>query len=116
LRDRADHFPDELSGGEMQRVAVARALIAEPDAVLCDEPTGNLDSANSREILRLLRSLPEIEGRTVVMVTHDPAAAAYADRLILIRDGLVEDDRRQEPLVNGVPTSEGIQQARGVRR
>src|SRR5258707_3299090 len=71
LRERADHFPDELSGGEMQRVAIARALIAEPDAVLCDEPTGNLGSANSTEILKLLRSLPESEGRTVIMVTHD---------------------------------------------
>jgi putative ABC transport system ATP-binding protein len=100
----------------MQRVAIARALIAEPDAVLCDEPTGNLDSVNSKEILTLLRSLPETEGRTVIMVTHDPAAAAYGDRLILIRDGLVEDDRRQEPLVNGAPASEAIQQARGVFR
>jgi putative ABC transport system ATP-binding protein len=116
LRERAEHFPDELSGGEMQRVAIARALIAEPDAVLCDEPTGNLDSVNSKEILTLLRSLPETEGRTVIMVTHDPAAAAYGDRLILIRDGLVEEDRRQEPLVNGVPASEAIQQARGVFR
>ena len=116
LNDRADHYPDEMSGGEMQRVAIARALIAEPDAVLCDEPTGNLDSTNSKEILKLLRSLPETEGRTVIMVTHDAAAAAYGDRLVLIRDGLVEDDRRQEPLVNGVPSGESIQQARGVRR
>jgi putative ABC transport system ATP-binding protein len=89
LFDRADHFPEELSGGEMQRVAIARALVTEPDAVLCDEPTGNLDSANSKEILTLLRSLPEAGQRTVVMVTHDPHAAAYGDRLIQIRDGLV---------------------------
>jgi putative ABC transport system ATP-binding protein len=116
LRERADHFPDELSGGEMQRVAIARALIAEPDAVLCDEPTGNLDSVNSTEVLKLLRSLPEHEGRTVVMVTHDHGAAAYGDRLILIRDGLVEDDRRQKPQVNGAPATEGIQQARGAWR
>ncbi len=114
LRDRADHFPDELSGGEMQRVAIARALIAEPDAVLCDEPTGNLDSVTSKEILKLLRSLPETEGRTVIMVTHDPNAAAYGDRLILIRDGLLEADRRQEPSTNGAPVEEGIRRAGGV--
>jgi putative ABC transport system ATP-binding protein len=90
LRPRADHFAEELSGGEMQRVAVARALVTEPDAVLCDEPTGNLDSVTSKEVLGLLRSLPESGKRSVVMVTHDPQAAAYADRLIKIRDGLVD--------------------------
>ena len=90
LCPRADHFPDEMSGGEMQRVAVARALVTDPDAVLCDEPTGNLDSANSQEILNLLRSLPESGKRSVVMVTHDPTAGAYGDRLVHIRDGLVE--------------------------
>lgn len=92
LADRADHFPEELSGGEMQRVAVARALVAEPEAVLCDEPTGNLDSAASKEVLTLLRALPEPGKRAVVLVTHDPTAAAYGDRLITIRDGLVERD------------------------
>jgi putative ABC transport system ATP-binding protein len=92
LRHRESHFPDELSGGEMQRVAVARALVSEPDAVLCDEPTGNLDSATSKEILTLLRSLPESGRRSVVMVTHDAQAAAYGNRLIKIRDGLIESD------------------------
>jgi putative ABC transport system ATP-binding protein len=93
LRERADHFPDEMSGGEMQRVAIARALVGEPEAVLCDEPTGNLDSATSEEILKLLQDLPA-KGRTaVVMVTHDQQAAAYGDRLIQIRDGLVESDK-----------------------
>ena len=89
LGHRGEHHPEEMSGGEMQRVAVARALVMEPEAVLCDEPTGNLDSANSRDILKLLRSLPEQGRRSVVMVTHDPQAAAYADRLVHIRDGLV---------------------------
>src|SRR5436305_8578109 len=81
---RADHFPDEMSGGEMQRVAVARALVTEPDAVLCDEPTGNLDSASSHDILTLLRNLPESGRRSVVMVTHESGAAAFGDRLVQI--------------------------------
>ncbi|HWG44965.1 MAG TPA: ABC transporter ATP-binding protein [Gemmataceae bacterium] len=89
LGHRAEHHPEEMSGGEMQRVAIARALVTEPEAVLCDEPTGNLDSANSREIMLLLRSLPESGRRSVVMVTHDPQAAAYGDRLVNIRDGLL---------------------------
>jgi putative ABC transport system ATP-binding protein len=89
LADRAGHFAEELSGGEMQRVAVARALVTEPEAVLCDEPTGNLDSANSRDVLALLRKLPEDGRRAVVMVTHDPAAAAVGDRIVHIRDGLM---------------------------
>jgi putative ABC transport system ATP-binding protein len=99
LAGRAGHFPEEMSGGEMQRVAVARALVTEPEAVLCDEPTGNLDSANSREVLALLRSLPDGGQRAVVMVTHDPAAAAVGDRLVRLRDGRIEtilaaDERR----------------------
>jgi putative ABC transport system ATP-binding protein len=93
---RADHFPDEMSGGEMQRVAVARALIADPEAVLCDEPTGNLDTATSREILTLLGKLPEPGKRAVVMVTHDPSGAQYGTRLVKIRDGLLEAD---EPVI-----------------
>jgi putative ABC transport system ATP-binding protein len=92
LQHRAEHFPDEMSGGEMQRVAVARALVSEPDAVLCDEPTGNLDSATSKEILTLLRGLPESGRRSVVIVTHDAGAAGYGDRLIKIRDGLISDE------------------------
>jgi putative ABC transport system ATP-binding protein len=104
LTGRAGHFPEELSGGEMQRVAVARALVTEPEAVLCDEPTGNLDSANSRDVLALLRGLPDDGRRAVVMVTHDPAAAAVGDRLVRIRDGRLEqmepqmhaDQRRSE--------------------
>jgi putative ABC transport system ATP-binding protein len=90
LRDRASHFPDEMSGGEMQRVAIARALVIEPEAVLCDEPTGNLDSATSGDILRLLRSIPEPGKRSVVMVTHDAQAASYGDRVVHIKDGRVD--------------------------
>src|SRR5436305_10544478 len=79
LKERAEHFPDEMSGGEMQRVAIARALVIQPDAVLCDEPTGNLDSANGLEILRMLREVPRNGRRVVVMVTHDASAAAHGD-------------------------------------
>jgi putative ABC transport system ATP-binding protein len=92
LLDRAEHFPDEMSGGEMQRVAIARALVTEPEAVLCDEPTGNLDSATSEEILKLLRSLPEPGKRSVVMVTHDEHAARFGDRIVHIRDGRVDSE------------------------
>ncbi len=92
LDPRKDHYPEELSGGEMQRVAVARALIADPDAVLCDEPTGNLDTATSRDILELLSKLPAPNRRAVILVTHDPSAAAYGTRLVKIRDGVIESD------------------------
>ncbi|MBV8228382.1 MAG: ABC transporter ATP-binding protein [Planctomycetaceae bacterium] len=90
LWGRAGYFPEELSGGEMQRVAIARALVTGPELVLCDEPTGSLDSAASRAVLKLLRTLPEPGRRSIVMVTHDPQAAASGDRLIRIRDGRVD--------------------------
>jgi putative ABC transport system ATP-binding protein len=92
LGERAAHFPEELSGGEMQRVAIARALVTEPEALLCDEPTGNLDTATSADILGLLRNIPKPGRQAVVMVTHDPNAAAYGDRTVSIRDGLVESE------------------------
>ena len=91
LGARADHFPEEMSGGEMQRVAVARALVADPDAVICDEPTGNLDTVTSRDVLALLKEL-RTPTRCVIMVTHDPTASAFGTRLIRIRDGLIESD------------------------
>src|SRR5262249_15234461 len=97
LLDRAEHFPDEMSGGEMQRVAIARALVIEPEAVLCDEPTGNLDSATSEEILKLLRSLPERGKRSVVMVTHDAHAARFGDRIVHLCDGRTD----REEWLNG---------------
>ncbi|MBL8840403.1 MAG: ABC transporter ATP-binding protein [Planctomycetes bacterium] len=87
LAARADHLPDQLSGGERQRVAIARALIADPPVLLCDEPTGSLDSVRGQEIFALLRSLAHDEGRTVVVVTHDPAAEPFADRVVRLRDG-----------------------------
>jgi len=87
LSDRAAHRPDELSGGQQQRVAIARALINEAPLVLADEPTGNLDSQSGEDILALLRALVDEHRRTVIMVTHDPRAASYADRVILLVDG-----------------------------
>ncbi|MBY0230705.1 MAG: ABC transporter ATP-binding protein [Gemmataceae bacterium] len=93
MSHRADHYPDEMSGGEMQRVAIARALVGNPEAIVCDEPTGNLDSHNSAEVLKLLRSLPDGK-RSVVMVTHDSAAARYGDRLVEIRDGVIAKEER----------------------
>jgi putative ABC transport system ATP-binding protein len=113
LSGRASHFPEELSGGEMQRVAIARALVIEPEAVLCDEPTGNLDSATSKEILALLRSLPEPGKRAVVMVTHDGAAAVYGDRIVHIRDGVIDTEEtvvrpEEEDGVGRVPPAEPL--------
>jgi putative ABC transport system ATP-binding protein len=87
LRERLRHRPAELSGGQQQRVAIARALLPRPDVVFADEPTGNLDSRSGAEVLGLLRSSARETGQTVVMVTHDPAAAAYADRVVLLADG-----------------------------
>ena len=87
LAARAEHLPSELSGGEQQRVSIARALLMRPALVLADEPTGNLDSHSSREILGLLGELNRDEGHTIVMVTHDPAAAATAGRVVFLRDG-----------------------------
>ena len=92
LQDRLTHRPAELSGGQQQRVAVARALVSRPAVVFADEPTGNLDSRASEEILRMLRRSVDELGQTVVMVTHDPEAASYADRLLVLRDGLVVHD------------------------
>lgn len=91
LADRLANRPDQLSGGQQQRVAIARALVADPEVILADEPTGNLDTRASDEIAGLLRDVSKKYGRTVVMVTHDPRIAAYADRIIFLKDGKVVD-------------------------
>ncbi|SEM18377.1 ABC transporter ATP-binding protein [Nonomuraea pusilla] len=87
LRDRLRHKPSELSGGQQQRVAVARALISKPQVIFADEPTGNLDSRSGAEVLAFLRTSVRELGQTIVMVTHDPVAASYADRVVFLRDG-----------------------------
>jgi putative ABC transport system ATP-binding protein len=92
LANRLRHRPAELSGGQQQRVAVARALVARPDVIFADEPTGNLDSRAGGEVLRLLREAVDELGQTVVMVTHDPSAAAIADRVLFLADGKVREE------------------------
>jgi putative ABC transport system ATP-binding protein len=97
LGDRLDHHPNQLSGGQQQRVAIARALVNRPRVILADEPTGNLDSHASVEMMALLQELGD-DGITVVLVTHEPDIAAHARRVIVVRDGQIEEDRRAEPL------------------
>ncbi len=94
LRDRLGHRPNELSGGQQQRVAGARALVSRPAIVFADEPTGNLDSRASAELLSFLRDAVRDHGQTIVMVTHDAVAAGYADRVVFLADGLVVDEMR----------------------
>ena len=93
LQDRQSHYPIQLSGGEQQRVAVARAFACRPAILLADEPTGNLDSATGRQVIDLLLALNRDHGSTLVLVTHDPDLASYADRIITLRDGRIESDR-----------------------
>ena len=101
LRDRLHHRPNELSGGQQQRVACARALVSRPDIVFADEPTGNLDSAASAEVLSFLRRSVDEHRQTIVMVTHDPVAAAYTDRVVFLADGKIVDELRS-------PTAEDV--------
>ena len=93
LLPRAGHLPSELSGGQQQRVAVARALVTDPAILLADEPTGNLDSESSIEIMKLLRDLNQ-QGRTIVLITHEPDIAAFAQRVVRVRDGVIVSDER----------------------
>jgi putative ABC transport system ATP-binding protein len=101
LRDRLSHRPTQLSGGQQQRVACARALVTRPEVVFADEPTGNLDSRSCAEVLNFLRRSVREFGQTIVMVTHDPNAASYADRVIFLADGRVVDELR-EPTADAV--------------
>jgi putative ABC transport system ATP-binding protein len=94
LGDRAGYRPAQLSGGQQQRVAIARAMVAEPEVIFADEPTGALDTGRAQEVLELLRSATDRDGRTVVMVTHDPVAAAVADRVVFLADGRIADELR----------------------
>ena len=87
LFDRRNHRPHELSGGEMQRVAICRALINDPEIILADEPTGNLDSSTGRQVLEILRRLKEEQGKTILLVTHSQEGAAMADRILRMQDG-----------------------------
>jgi putative ABC transport system ATP-binding protein len=101
LRDRLSHRPAELSGGQQQRVAAARALASSPSIVFADEPTGNLDSNASAELLGFLRRSVDEFGQTIVMVTHDPVAASHADHVLFLKDGKVVDEMR-DPTADGV--------------
>jgi putative ABC transport system ATP-binding protein len=101
LKDRLGHRPSQLSGGQQQRVAVARALASKPDIIFGDEPTGNLDSRSGAEVLGFLRNSVRELGQTVVMVTHDPVAAAYADRVVFLADGRIVDEMYR-------PTSDAV--------
>jgi putative ABC transport system ATP-binding protein len=115
LADRMHHRPNQLSGGQQQRVAVARALITRPAVVFADEPTGNLDSRSGAEVLSLLRASVRELGQTVVMVTHDPRAAGYADRVVFLGDGVVVDELR-EPTPDTVLEHMGRLEAESLRR
>jgi len=97
LSDRKHHKPDQLSGGQQQRVAIARAFVNDPEIVLADEPTGNLDSKSGTAILELLRKTCNDLGATIVMVTHDPRAASYADRVVFLKDGEIVRELKQTP-------------------
>jgi putative ABC transport system ATP-binding protein len=108
IRDRATHRPAELSGGQQQRVAIARALVSKPAIVFADEPTGNLDSKTSGEILELMRDSVDSYGQTTVMVTHDPRAAAIADRVLFLADGLIVEDRRDITAAEVLTVMQGL--------
>ena len=106
LAGREQSHPNQLSGGQQQRVAIARALVNRPSILLADEPTGNLDSTNSAEIMDVLTNLNREQGITVIVVTHDPDVAAYADRVVTFRDGVIISDTRKEGTAAQRPRAE----------
>jgi putative ABC transport system ATP-binding protein len=110
LRDRLHHRPSELSGGQQQRVAVGRALASRPEIVFGDEPTGNLDSRSSNEVLRILRESVDRLGQTVVLVTHDPHAASFADRVLFLNDGRIVDELRAPTAESVLDRMKGLEQ------
>ena len=103
LADRADHHSSQLSGGQQQRVAIARALVGEAPIIMADEPTGNLDTRTSYEVMAILQGLVD-QGKTVILVTHEPDIAAYASRVVTLRDGLIIDDKLQTPIKAEAPS------------
>lgn len=113
LGDRLHHHPNQMSGGQQQRVAVARALVTQPRLMVADEPTGNLDSRTSVEIMALFQELGR-SGITLLLVTHEPDIARYASRVVVMRDGLVQSDRRQAPLVADVAAARAEAVAAGI--
>jgi putative ABC transport system ATP-binding protein len=108
LKGRTSHRPSELSGGQQQRVAIARALVSRPAIVFADEPTGNLDSKTSGEILQLLRDSVTTYGQTTVMVTHEPRAAAIADRVLFLADGLIVEERKDMSAADVITLMQGL--------
>jgi len=110
LQDRVHHRPNELSGGQQQRVAIARALVSRPTILFADEPTGNLDSSTSDEILEVMRTSVDALGQTTLMVTHDASAAAIADRVLFLADGRIVED------VEGLSEHEVLSTMEGLRR
>jgi putative ABC transport system ATP-binding protein len=113
LRDRLTHRPSELSGGQQQRVACARALASRPTIVFADEPTGNLDSRSGAEVLGFLRRSVDEFGQTIVMVTHDPGAASYADRVLFLADGRIVDEMLDPTAERVLERMKAFEQARG---
>ena len=109
LAERLSHRPSELSGGQQQRVACARALVSRPEIIFGDEPTGNLDSNSSREVLQILRTAVDEDGQTVVIVTHDARAASYADRVIFLRDGQIVDELWKPTMESILQVMSGIE-------
>jgi putative ABC transport system ATP-binding protein len=108
LADRAYHMPNQLSGGQQQRAAIARALVNQPQIILADEPTGNLDSRTGEEILREFQKINQERGQTIIMVTHDAHIASYADRQIVVHDGLIESDSAVRPELRRHEDREGV--------